>query len=155
MHSLLSSFYKWQQVNDTVHSISKVFIYDNIYTIKLIHSSRPKEVSQSEIKISINFFWLGPLVRPSIHFYTKMLIFNVNLRFKYLTVFKSDFRLYSPAVRGYTVHWLVHNVFLLFHAYCTPQNNIPPGDTLSPLGDTLSPLGIFCKMQKSKMAATN
>ena len=59
----------------------------------VIHSSRPKEVSQSEIKISIIFFWLGLLVRPSIHFYTKMSIFNVNLRFKYLTVLKSDFRL--------------------------------------------------------------
>ena len=63
----------------------------------LIHSFRPKEVSQSEIKISIIIFWLGLLVRPSIHFYTKMSIFNVNLRFKYLTVLKSDFRLENSA----------------------------------------------------------
>ena len=65
--------------------------------LSTIHSSPRKEVSQSggqsEIKISIIFFWLGLLVRPSIHFYTKMLIFNVNLRFKYLTVFECDFRL--------------------------------------------------------------
>ena len=58
-----------------------------------IDSSRSKEVSQSEIKISIIFFSLRLLVRPSIHFYTKLSIFNVNLRFKYLTVLKSDFRL--------------------------------------------------------------
>ena len=57
-----------------------------------IDSSRPKEVSQSEIKISIIFFLLVLLVRPSIHFYTKMSLFNVKLRCKYLTVLKSDFR---------------------------------------------------------------
>ena len=51
-----------------------------------IHSFRPKEVSQSEIKISIIFFSLGLLVWPSLHFYTKMSILNVNLRFKYLTI---------------------------------------------------------------------
>ena len=57
------------------------------------NSSERQEVSQLEIKISIIFFWLRLLVRLSIHFYTKMSVFNVNLRFKYITVLKSDFRL--------------------------------------------------------------
>ena len=52
------------------------------FTTDVIHSSQPKEGSQSKIKILIIFFLLGLLVRPSIHFYTKMSIFNVNLRFK-------------------------------------------------------------------------
>ena len=47
-----------------------IFIVQNKLAI-IIHSSRPKEVSQSEIKISIIFFWFGLLVRPSIHFYKK------------------------------------------------------------------------------------
>ena len=58
-----------------------------------IHSSRPKEVSQSEIKISINLFWLGLLVRPSIHFDINMSISMsiYDSSIAYLTDFKSDF----------------------------------------------------------------
>ena len=55
-----------------------------------IHSPRRKEVSQSEIKISIIFFLLELLVRPSIHLYTKMSIFNVKVRCKYLSVLRFD-----------------------------------------------------------------
>ena len=73
-------------------NISHMYALSTI-TDRSIDSSWPKEVSQSEIKISIIFFSLGLLVKPSIHFHTKMSIFNVKLRCKYLTVLKSDFRL--------------------------------------------------------------
>ena len=62
-----------------VHDGSETKLHN--FKSKTIHSSRPKEVSQSEIKILINFVWLRLLVRPSIHFYTKMsIIFNVNFQ---------------------------------------------------------------------------
>ena len=48
--------------------------------VGIIHSLRPKEVSQSEIEISIILFWLGLLVRPSTHFYTKMsILFSMSI----------------------------------------------------------------------------
>ena len=75
-------------------NLAKIAKYTKaLFVLHAIDSSRPKEVRLSEFKISIIFVWLVLLVRPSIHFYAKMSIFNVNLRFKYLTVFKSDFRL--------------------------------------------------------------
>ena len=54
--------------------------------------ARPKAVNQSEIKISISFWNSHKQVRPSIHSYTKTSLFDINLRFNYWTVLKSDFR---------------------------------------------------------------